>query len=293
MGISSFSDSFSSPNRNLSASNVSATTGSPATGTENGYAYYIFKGSGSITFAQPGLCDVLLIGGGGGGATEAYSTLSGSGGGAGGGFQFDNLFFPAGVFTVIVGAGGAAYNPGSSSELGNYVMPGGGAGWIKNSNYSSRMGGCAGGANASTGVTSEISISTKYGQGSGAPYMVASPARSGSGGGGIGAASTNAGSGAPSAGGAGAIFTIVSSTVATAESVGEVSGSDVYYGGGGGAGSGGSGTTATSGGIGGGGDAIFNNTSQSGTANTGGGGGGSNVGVGAGGSGVVIVRVRA
>ena len=88
-------------------------------------------------------------------------------------------------------------------------------------------------------------------------------------------------------GGNGAVNTILTTTQASTYSVGEVSGSDVYYGGGGGGGN-----TGT-GGLGGGGDGTGSSSGSPGTVNTGGGGGGgpSNMGNNSnGGSGVVILK---
>jgi hypothetical protein len=104
-------------------------------------------------------------------------------------------------------------------------------------------------------------------------------------------------------GGAGQVSTVISSTLATSQSVGEVSGSSVYFGGGGGGGGRDAGTFGmASGGIGGGGSAsnggVTNNGGNgwAGDPNSGGGGGSTDYEAnpqhygGAGGSGVVIIR---
>tara|TARA_R110000796_G_scaffold251230_1_gene382165 strand:- start:1135 stop:2061 length:927 start_codon:yes stop_codon:yes gene_type:complete len=269
---------------------IASTTGAAGTAT-TGEAY-IFTGSGAITVSKAGLLDVLIIGGGGGGAT---------GGGGAGGYWEKTLWFEAGSHTVGIGAGGTAgytrtsgsgsgpadgFN-GGDSYVGDYVSPGGGGGAAFRSQASSsnnyvpgkgRTGGSGGGGGqtnyANTGDTQGTAI-TGFGNAGGQGGFL-----TGGGGGGAGQVGEDAGADYPagSEGGNGSISTIISSTDATSFSVGQVSGSDVYYSGGGG-GSQYSGA-AGEGGLGGGGA-----SNGAGTANTGGGGGTT------GGSGVVIVRV--
>ncbi len=275
----------------IGIASISGTTGSPDVAT-TGEAY-VFTGSGSITVDKAGYLDVLIIGAGGGGFI---------GGAGGGGYLENTLWFDVGTHTVGVGAGGAAgfdYNVGGAqgprdgvnggdSFVGDYVSPGGGGGAgyrsfaSSSNNYvggKGRTGGSAGGGgqtnySGSEANTDGIAI-TGFGNNGGLGGFL-----TGGGGGGAGQVGENGGADYPngSEGGNGAISTIITSADATSFSVGEVSGSDVYYSGGGG-GNPYSGTVGV-GGLGGGGDSNAN-----GTANTGGGGGL------IGGSGVVIVRV--
>ena len=268
---------------------IASTSGAAGTAT-TGEAY-IFTGSGAITVSKAGLLDVLIIGGGGGGY---------GGGGGAGGYWEKTLWFEAGSHTVTIGAGGAAgytettgatgprdgFN-GGSSLLGQYVSPGGGGGATIRSNATSsnnyqsgagRTGGSAGGGGNTNGTAPANSAGIAipgFGNNGGKGGFL-----TGGGGGGAGQVGEDAAADYPngSEGGNGSISTIISSTDATSFSVGQVSGSDVYYSGGGG-GSPYSSGSAGVGGLGGGGD-----SNTSGTANTGGGGGTT------GGSGVVIVR---
>jgi len=113
---------------------------------------------------------------------------------------------------------------------------------------------------------------------------------SGGGGGGAGGVGSNYPSGD---GGIGAISTIITTTEATANSIGEVSGSDVYFAGGGGGALRGF-VPQNLGGLGGGGDGYRYNppgviNGSNGAANTGGGSGSGPPSPANGGSGVVIV----
>tara|TARA_R110002126_G_scaffold12367_3_gene53711 strand:- start:163 stop:1089 length:927 start_codon:yes stop_codon:yes gene_type:complete len=269
---------------------IASTSGAAGTAT-TGEAY-IFTGSGAITVSKTGLLDVLIVGGGGGGSL---------GGGGAGGFWEKTLWFEAGTHTVTVGAGGAAgyldtsgggsgprdgFN-GGSSFCGQYVSPGGGGGATSRSgstssnNYQAgagRTGGSGGGGgitNYSPTAADTIGLAIpSFGNNGGRGGFL-----TGGGGGGAGFAGQIGGANYPngSTGGDGLATTIITTTDATAFSVGEVSGSAVYFCGGGG----GYGTpTAGPAGLGGGGLST-----GAGTANTGGGGGTT------GGSGVVIVRV--
>jgi hypothetical protein len=261
-----------------SQARVSGTTGSPTTGTyESGgvnYNYYEFTGSGSITFSQGGLAEILVIGGGGCGGrndgTQA-TTHVGGGAGAGGYLETSTAYFSADTFTITVGAGGTVGDRGSgrngnSSRIGNYYALGGGGGGNGN-DVNPSLGGSGGGTNSGASGTDGL------GNNGGAIQVNSG----GGGGGGAGAVGNNGSSGTGGAGGAG-----LSSSI---------TGSSVTRGGGGG---GGAQTTAGAGGSGGGGAGSVSTTATSGTANTGGGGGGSRNGTaGSGGSGIVIIKVRA
>ena len=253
--------------------------------------------------------DVLIVAGGGG-----TTTLCGSGGAGGGGVLSGTLpLSTSATYSIQVGAGGlgstgpgytTGFTNGSNTFIDSYISTGGGysAGACCGSVFApfpsaGNSGGSGGGGggfvgngSASTGgASNQSSISPLTGYGfAGGSHISTSPADYvGAGGGGAGAAgqavdysNNNGGNG-----GSGHISTIITNTMASANSVGEVDGSNVYYsGGGGGQGSSGGGV----GGAGGGGNQLNN-----GTAATGGGGGGatcSGSNGNTGGSGVLIVK---
>jgi hypothetical protein len=262
-----------------------------------------------LTISPALLVNYLVVAGGGAGG----GTYLGPGGGAGGlrtsytnssslnGHNETALTLELVTnYTVTVGAGGAGtfHTGGGENAAGNNgndsifstitSTAGGGSGAYQGNNNPGQQGGSGGGAAYNNGTVGAA---------------VTSPVTQGYAGGGHGGASTYHGGGGGGAngagastgvGGAGLAVNILSSANAATQSVGEVSGSNVYYaGGGGGAGVG----FGAAGGIGGGGDG---NTAQgvAGTPNTGGGGGGSERNNpseqffygGAGGSGVVILR---
>ena len=270
--------------------------------TTGGVTTYIFKSDGTLTVDVAGHADILVVAGGGAGHGGIYA---GGGGGAGGVIFQENAYLPAGSHSVLVGAGGVAYSlqtgtaaqntwevqelqMGDASSLLTYIAAGGGSGAGA---YAGFRGGSSGGGGYA--CTVDMRVSGIPGQGNsggtgagngGSPYP-------GGGGGGAGQQGSDATSvNSPGNGGNGRVVNIISTSLATSESVGEVSGGDVYFGGGG-AGGNRSGVSGT-GGLGGGGVARAD-----GLANTGGGGGGnsSNGGnlPGDGGSGVVIVRIGA
>ena len=103
-------------------STVTATTGTPATGTYTdsdgtSWKWYRWTGSGSVTLTA-GIIDVLLVGGGGG-SYPALGTVPGVGAYVVSGIRS----FTAATHTVTVGAGGAsandATNAGGQSVLGS------------------------------------------------------------------------------------------------------------------------------------------------------------------------------
>jgi hypothetical protein len=238
----------------------------------------------------------LVVAGGGGGWGSGTNT-GGSGAGAGG---FRTSGREGGLskalgdsFTVTVGAGGAGGV--SSSAKGNDSVF---------DSVTSEGGGAVGGDGGSSGGTYQTTTYT-HGQ---LPVGVANTAGArqgnqgvagmenflepGGAGGGAGgnAAGGNWNTNVGSLGGQGVSDGIISGTLATAQSVGEVVDGFAFYGGGGG---GPAGSSGGPGGIGGGGDATTA-AGAAGTANTGGGGAGSknsgNSG-GNGGSGIVIISL--
>ena len=276
----------------------------------------------------------LVVGGGGAGGGQICG-----GGGAGGLLESSSYDITPGTYTVTVGAGGVADtyggtgtatngDPGNPSVFGDFVAIGGGRG----GNYGvggaygpGGAGGSGGGGGAAINSPSPgtdggggwgLSPSTPapiiagfplYTPGDTQGYPGGSQLSSGNGGGGGGAGGQGQDGGYPSTGvfgdgGVGKIVTIVPAPIATSRSVGEVSGSNVYFAGGGGGGGGWGGQsrgTGGQGGLGGGGNGGGPTGSGSvngtaGTVNTGGGGGapdwnGGNDGT-PGGSGVVILR---
>jgi len=234
-----------------------------------------------------------LIAAGGGGGGGSY----GGGGGAGG--LLNNSGYsvtPGNVITITVGAGGIGGTPGAPGVAkqggsgGNSIIAGpttvtayGGGGGGADGTPSGVNGGSGGGTSINGG-TAGIGVYP------GSSY-ISSPrqgydgsAGDANGGGGAGAAGSGTG------GGIGAISTIITTTQAGAYSVGQVSGSDVYFSGGGG---GWGRSSLETGGTGGGGNGGYTAVPAAGTANTGGGGGGgrSSDSGGSGGSGVVILSI--
>jgi len=271
----------------------------------------------------PILIDYLLVAGGGGGGGHL-----GGGGGAGGlrtsfsdsgGGQSAESKFSVSLstnYTVEVGPGGNAgvaissnSTAGTDSKFGTVgseiVATGGGGGLTSSTtNTSVNNGGSGGGGggynsagppnNNGSAVTSPAIQGFDGGLGS-----EANTASESGGGGGAAVVGGTATSSAAGAGGAGLAVNIINASNAATASVGEVSGSDVYFagGGGGGADARGGGSAAT-GGIGGGGAGIkgYSNATD-GSPNNGAGGGGGSGGAGgtgsnggAGGSGVIILR---
>ena len=123
---------------------------------------YAGAGSGQkeyeLTFDNPALCDILMIGGGGGGATDR------AGGGGAGSLLFYKNFVMKGTYKIKVGKGGKGggnttgdydgYN-GYDSEISSInnnpifkVIGGGGGGFI---NKNGKIGGCGGGSGSQSG----------------------------------------------------------------------------------------------------------------------------------------------
>jgi hypothetical protein len=97
--------------------------------TGNDY-YYAFTQTGvtnTITFSQPTVCDVLVVGGGGSGATR-----TGGGGGAGALIYVTQQTLSTGAYNISVGAGGAS-NPAETSGYTSSDGKDGGPSYIRNS----------------------------------------------------------------------------------------------------------------------------------------------------------------
>ena len=303
--------SIKSPGKSLSASGsvplpgaiVTATTGSPVVTTYNNQTLYIFKGDGSITFPGDCVVDLFIVGGGGGGAINM-----GGGGGAGAVREFIQVPFKAGTYVVNVGAGGnKGFSPGGGghinakngeySGVGNYESLGGGGGGSQNGTPNGITingvdGGCGGGGSANNTNINEAGSGGigRFGFNGGVGEYLG-----GGGGGGMGqVGGAGDSTGNLSNGGNGVTTTWISTTIATTNSIGEVSGGAVYFGGGGG-GYSYAYVRQSTGGLGGGGDCkgsgYTGTLADAGTPNTGGGGGGGGTLPNDGGSGLIIVRV--
>jgi len=248
-------------------------------------------GGGVYGYDSPG-------GGGGGGVRTSYGSQSGGASAPESKFSFD----PTGStsYTVTVGEGVVKLN-GEDSVFGSITSLGGGYGGGGDGCGAPYNGGDGGSGGGATGGGSYVAGSGTTGQGfAGGTGVLGLPAYPGGGGGGSGAIGQTAPSGSVCGnGGIGTIVNILPHGTAGTINVGEVSGTDVYYGGGGGGNTG----ISASGGIGGlGGGADMPNSSYAsndGTANTGGGASGGKYGGSPcsasavypkGGSGVVILR---
>jgi len=254
---------------------------------------------------------LIAAGGGGGGCANG----GGGAGGAGGLLASRTGLSTGTTYTITVGAGGAggaitnSGQPGVQGTNSSIVYTtsitaiGGGYGGGDDGSVGGEPGGSGGSGGGGSRKDSNAGGSGTSGQGNDGGD--ASPSTNvGGGGGGAGAVGQNATNTDAGDGGIGAIKTIISSSIATAQSVGEVSGSDVYFSGGGGGGIESPSTSANRGlgGLGGGGDGgaagSVGTAPTAGTANTGGGGGASgdfNTGGSypgqQGGSGVVILKI--
>jgi len=257
------------------AGDANFTNAATGTYTDDGidYKYITFTGSGELIVDQAGFADVLVIGGAGSGGQFG-------GGGGAGGYLSANVYLPAAVLTVTIGAGGAAstFKNGFASRLDNLFGVGGGAGGVGDVAAAYRVGqsGAAGGGGGLRTDAAGGGGTPGQGYDGGKAQTGDSSGTGGSGGGGGAGAAGGAGSGnVGAAGGAGSSSSITGGAVTRS-------------GGGGGSGS----ATAGAGGAGGGGAGSTSTVGTAGTANTGGGGGGGWAALGGnGGSGVVIVRV--
>lgn len=245
-----------------------------------------FTSTGTTSWTAPtgvSKIEVLVVAGGGAGAS---SGVDGGGGGAGGLiYNGDYAVTPGSSYTVTVGIGGEAADPGNNggnSVFDNIVALGGGGGAGSNN---AQNGGSGGGGYGTGGTSNHSSFGTgTIGQG----HDGGIGNDDGAGGGGAGGPGSNAfrpgyttGDGMAGAGGPGVYFSQFKDY-----------GENGWFAGGGGGG----GENPGRGGIGGGGDGAplsGSNNGAPGLANTGGGGGGTNNATGApGGSGVVLIRYQ-
>ncbi len=252
--------------------------------------------------------EYLVVAGGGG--TTNYN---GGGGGAGGLLNDSIVMNDSIIYSITIGEGGAAgnntdpltsTNDGDDSTLNGsditlITATGGGRGGLRGTNSNNAGGdGGSGGGGGSIGSGGNVAgsgntPSTTPSQGNDGGVGADFGDYRGGGGGGAGAAGGSSGSGGN--GGVGLdMSSVINSTNATSASVGEVSGSGVYFAGGGGAGAN---SNPGSGGLGGGGNGGTSSPAGQGTEGTGGGGGGgsypSALNAAKGGRGVVILRYSA
>ena len=262
----------------------------------------------------------LVVGGGGGGGS--YNAGGGGAGGvrtsfsnatnpiSGGGCTPENIetipsnYLGTTEYAIVGGGGGPTYGTAQGPQNGGLsrlqlpstgatiTSEGGGAPATRSGSWNPTIGGSGGGGSSystTTGANGTSCQGYKGGNGYNGIYY------SGGGGGGAGGVGTNYGDGS---GGPGIICNILNATNAATAGVGEVIGTDVWYGGGGGS-SGNAGGCNNPGGNGGGGNSASNpnyDDAENGTDGTGGGGGASTMSwnvqpsYGTGGSGVVIMR---
>jgi hypothetical protein len=248
----------------------------------------------TLAFAVTAI-ELLLVGGGGGGGMGVAG-----GGGAGGYRYFASQAISTSVtYNIAVGAGGAGAtgtgSPGASGGVTSFSSieaAGGGGGGSRTS--ATGASGASGGGSAFTtgtgGTGNTPSTTPAQGNNGGGAYS-----DTGGGGGGAGAVGGDADTNFGGNGGIGAIASIIDASSAATYSVGEVSGSDVYFAGGGGGGVNATKTAGGTGATGGGGDGGDGIAGTNATDYTGGGGGGGGydgahkVG-GDGGDGVAIIR---
>lgn len=225
-------------------------------------------------------------GGGAGGLRTSYGTTSGGGVPA----ETTLTLLPNASYTVTVGAGGI--NIGNDSVFDTITSDAGGGGGRNASGtvIDGRDGGSGGGAPGRTGNPGAATTGQGFIGGAGAGSADVYNSGGGGGAGGAGGAGT---ADAAGNGGNGLAVNIINTTNAAQASIGEVSGSDVYFASGGG-GAPYLDTVGTSP-VGGGGDGVTysQGNPNNGAANTGGGGGGVSNKASLdsyGGSGVVVLR---
>ena len=260
---------------------------------------YRFTTSGTFNVVRSGWFDYVVVGGGGPGGSAVAN--NGGGGGGGGGVRRGRIWFPAGTYTITIGAGGAvgAASGGESSIAGAGVSTISASGGLAGATASSATAGtsAAGGSSSSggggaagtstSGAGGAITGGAGFGTSGGSSVSSASGGNAG-GGGGYGALGGSGNSlGFSGHGGGGLKINFTATNVFV-----------VACGGGGGARNGGvAGVSGVAGfGTGSGGGAT-NTAGGAGQANTGNGGGGGGGGTtpgagGAGGSGAVMLWTR-
>jgi len=259
--------------------------------------YFTETGTDTLTVANPGEVEVLIVGGGGAGQQDDVG-----GGGGAGGLLYRNIFVTTQTYTIEVGAGAnrntsrdsRAQNGNASSAFGLTALGGGAGGGDDSGSANGEAGGSGGGAGFFDGAGGSAlqpsSQSGGFGNSGGSGGITSGPNYPAGGGGGAGSSGESPSDGGDKGnGGQGLYFGHIFGTT-----IGE---SGWFAGGGGGAVNQSGNGLISRGGLGGGGrgaapNAVEDNP-EDGLPNTGGGGGGGeNVGSfgGAGGSGIVIIR---
>lgn len=193
--------------------------GTTSTYTDSGVTYQVqtFTASGTLTVANSGVVDILVVGGGGAGG----SNNGGGGGGGGAVISQTSVFLPAGTQTITVGAGGTyAKGNGSVSRALGFTAPGGGGGGSADgtvdgaSAAQTGFGGSGGGASSTGGTGGAVGPSSNFGFAGGGAHTDTSTFRYGGGGGGTTAAGQSAlAANNGGLGGAGTTSTITGSSV--------------------------------------------------------------------------------
>ncbi len=138
--------------------------------------------------ASPYAVSYLSVAGGGGGGTAQTGVNIGAGGGSGGYLAGTTYLTPRTVYTITVGAGGAASTQGGTSSIGSLVSSTGGGYGGNNVNGAGGNGGSGGGGSPNTSGGSGTS-----GQGNnGGAGDTTSTSFGGGGGGGASAVGANA-----------------------------------------------------------------------------------------------------
>ena len=162
MAISSINDGSST---RIGGGIIAANFSTTPTGTyvENGisYKYLRFNASGSMTFIQGGIAEILVVGGG---ANGVYND-NGNVGGGGGGVRFGGFLVNATTYTVTVGA-----SNGGSTSFGDILKVSGGEGprsFRPDGGYHAWAGHSGGGGGGGVSLRTTIGWPTVNGGGAG------------------------------------------------------------------------------------------------------------------------------
>jgi hypothetical protein len=162
---------FGSGTPTLTVADVSATTGSPTTGSFTdgdgiAWSFYQYQTGGSITFSRAGYVDSLVVGGGAGGSSGSSVVA----GGGGGGVRFGLMMASAATHTITIGAGGAGGSSdmsgtGGTSSFGSILKCGGGGSAYASNAVAMQNSGFGGGG--SHGASRAATAATVLGGGAG------------------------------------------------------------------------------------------------------------------------------
>ncbi len=121
-----------------------------------------FKSSGVLTFNEPYVIDLFLVGGGGAGGSDARQTVVGCGGGGGGYTRTvrNYLVTPNTQYNVIIGAGAEASRTvdkpvSGSTSFGDFSVAGGGSVQLNRSSSADYTVGASGGSGGGGGLYSK------------------------------------------------------------------------------------------------------------------------------------------